>query len=681
MSSFFARAALSVRLFDRVRLGLALVPVVLGWVLQPVCGQSLSTAIRSVSWGVDTQSKNGPGVWSASISTISTQTSTVTSNHVDGTGTVNVGWGQSDAGSTMFCKFDLQDPMNFLLGGFVKGYDTFQGQPAGGGSCHVTLSKDGVEIALANCPQVAPFDQVVPFSFNGTLAPGEYTLWVNAFAASGGSPTYDDGGYAQYSIQFDLQPVCDATNPQSCFTAHSTPGCSNSGCCSFVCDADPFCCETMWDGVCASEADAACTPAFVTGPIINPWNGHRHRLLDSTYWADSLPGIADTQHGFITIHNALENQWVRDALLNNIPGWTPVPAFIGLSDFDVEGDFAWSSGQPFDFADWYPGEPNDQDGEDVVEMSHLHGLWNDISAGVTRAAITDSWRSMCGGPFAGDCYEEGSTKGCADESCCNAICDVDPFCCDAIWDDVCASEASSYCEPSIVAGPFQNPTSGHRYYVLSPTSFSVAERRARELGGHLATINSAAEATWVAWAVYVALGINNYAIGLDDQAIGNSFRWADGAPVTHTAWRSGQPSLTSLPGRALVGSDQLWNEVPIGAIGPAVVEAPCLCDTTLDGTVGGADLAGLLGAWGTQNPTFDFTLDGFVDAADLSVMLGEWGSCFGGPACVIHASPSSNQPGCDSCVCGLDPACCEITWDAMCVYLAKYQCPFACNCP
>ncbi|MBL9120667.1 MAG: hypothetical protein JNL80_12220 [Phycisphaerae bacterium] len=628
------------------------------------------------------QSTTSLGPWSAAIGTSVYQTSTVLPGHLDAESSITLGWGTQTAESNLHVVFDLSGYSAVALSGSLTAYQTtWGGPPLHHGTCHLTLSQGDADIFFVQSPQAAPYDAPVAFDFTAILAPGQYELDIHAWVYSYQSIMILETGTAQFDVTLDIAEVCGGSAAGECLSPHDGLGCSDAGCCGFVCDHDPFCCETVWDSICASEAEAWCTPAFVTGPIINPWNGHRHRLIDSTYWADALPGVAGTEHGFITIRSELENVWVRDALLNNIPGWTPAPAFIGLSDVEQEGEFVWSSGEPFTFADWYPGEPNDLDGEDVVEMSHLHGRWNDISSSVTRAAVTDSWRTMCGGPLAGDCYKEGSTKGCADEACCNAICDIDAFCCDAIWDETCASEASGYCEPSVMAGPFRNPSTGHRYYILSPTSWSLAERTARELGGHLVTFNSLAEATWVAWAVHVALGVNNYAIGLDDQAVGGTFRWADGAPVTYTAWRSGQPALGAAPGRAAVGADQLWSEVPIGAIGPAVVETACLCDTTLDGTVNGADLAGLLGAWGSHDPNFDFTADGVVDGADLSIMLGAWGSCFGGPACVVHASAGSQQPGCDSCVCGLDPSCCEISWDSMCVYLAKYQCPFACQCP
>lgn len=64
-------------------------------------------------------------------------------------------------------------------------------------------------------------------------------------------------------------------------------------------------------------------------------------------------------------------------------------------------------------------------------------------------------------------------------------------------------------------------------------------------------------------------------------------------------------------------------------IGDADVTLPpvnaCPPDLNGDGTVDAADLAQLLGAWGTG--TVDFDGDGETDAVDLSILLGGWGSC------------------------------------------------------
>jgi hypothetical protein len=57
---------------------------------------------------------------------------------------------------------------------------------------------------------------------------------------------------------------------------------------------------------------------------------------------------------------------------------------------------------------------------------------------------------------------------------------------------------------------------------------------------------------------------------------------------------------------------------------------PCAADLNDDGVVDAADLAVLLGAWGTTVPVgtgADVDWDGDIDGADLAVLLGAWGGC------------------------------------------------------
>jgi hypothetical protein len=56
-----------------------------------------------------------------------------------------------------------------------------------------------------------------------------------------------------------------------------------------------------------------------------------------------------------------------------------------------------------------------------------------------------------------------------------------------------------------------------------------------------------------------------------------------------------------------------------------VVAAPCPADLNGDGVVGGADLGGLLAAWGTNGGDIDG--NGDTDGADLGVLLAGWGNC------------------------------------------------------
>ncbi|MGA1018502.1 MAG: putative metal-binding motif-containing protein, partial [Phycisphaerales bacterium] len=54
---------------------------------------------------------------------------------------------------------------------------------------------------------------------------------------------------------------------------------------------------------------------------------------------------------------------------------------------------------------------------------------------------------VCGDPAAGDCCEANGTPYCSDESCCSAVCAVDPFCCETSWDSICVEAAGKICDP------------------------------------------------------------------------------------------------------------------------------------------------------------------------------------------------------------------------------------------
>jgi hypothetical protein len=53
-------------------------------------------------------------------------------------------------------------------------------------------------------------------------------------------------------------------------------------------------------------------------------------------------------------------------------------------------------------------------------------------------------------------------------------------------------------------------------------------------------------------------------------------------------------------------------------------ELPNIADINGDGVVDGADLARVLGAWGTSASGGDINGDGIVDGADLALVLANW---------------------------------------------------------
>ena len=57
-----------------------------------------------------------------------------------------------------------------------------------------------------------------------------------------------------------------------------------------------------------------------------------------------------------------------------------------------------------------------------------------------------------------------------------------------------------------------------------------------------------------------------------------------------------------------------------------VTGAGCVADLDGSGGVDGADLATLLGSWGSPGAS-DFDQSGATDGADLATLLGAWGAC------------------------------------------------------
>ncbi|MBX3355245.1 MAG: hypothetical protein KF724_06065 [Phycisphaeraceae bacterium] len=62
---------------------------------------------------------------------------------------------------------------------------------------------------------------------------------------------------------------------------------------------------------------------------------------------------------------------------------------------------------------------------------------------------------------------------------------------------------------------------------------------------------------------------------------------------------------------------------------PFTPKNPCPADLSGDGSVGGADVAIVLGSWGPVPPgtPADLNGDGVVNGADIAILLGAWGAC------------------------------------------------------
>jgi hypothetical protein len=533
--------------------------------------------------------------------------------------------------------------------------------------------KNASNAVLFNAPTSGNFDTTLD------LQNGDYVLEIAANITASGSST---GGTFNYSLDLTkvtATPGCGVPGSGSCAAAKATPFCDDAACCTLICSFDPFCCATQWDLACASAANETCYPQAIAGPMIDPKTGRTHRLFSEGGWAIAKGLAAQANEKLVTIRNARENEWIRRNLLNNVPGLQPDEAWIGFNDIATEGTFVWDSGLPVTYTFWALGEPNNNEGlEDFAVMKEVNGRWNDLPPYVGRRAVTEKGYAICG--TSGSCFTTHSA-GCNDESCCNLVCAIDPFCCDTSWDGVCVSRANEFCATTIAAGPFVNPKTKNRYYVTTSGAWSTAQRVAMDMNGYVGVPNDAAENEWIRLNLAnAAVGPTQLWLGLHDQMIEGSFQTVLGPIASYTNWAAGEPNNSNNEDFVILSNTTSgkWNDIGNLFKLRAVIEVPCIGDINSDGKVDAADLGTLLGGWGTADG--DLNADGITDAADLALLLGGWGSCGVSNCCSSHGGTGCDQPGCTNCVCQLDPFCCQTQWDAICADEAANECNNACQC-
>lgn len=103
----------------------------------------------------------------------------------------------------------------------------------------------------------------------------------------------------------------------------------------------------------------------------------------------------------------------------------------------------------------------------------------------------------------------------------------------------CAASAKA----EILGGPIYNAATGHAYYILTPNSWANSENEAMRLGGHLVTINDAAEQDWV-YSTFARFNGDwrNLWIGFNDLAVEGAFTWASGETSAYSNWYTEEPN-------------------------------------------------------------------------------------------------------------------------------------------
>ena len=263
----------------------------------------------------------------------------------------------------------------------------------------------------------------------------------------------------------------------------------------------------------------------------DPATGRLYAETDRLDWANARAQAQAWGADLATINNAAENTFVADTFKGSDPNISNRDHYkwIGLNDKAAEGTWQWASGEPVAYTNWHsPAEPSG-DGDTVnmffnTQDTARYAKWNDLPEDQALYAIAEKAGRV------------------------------------PVWR--------------------YNPTTKHWYAETDALYSTEAEKQAQAWGGHLVTINDAAEEAWL-----VANGYDYRWIGFNDQDTEGHWVWAagdggygdgqwpnwvDGTSYAH--WGAGEPNNSTNEDYAQLRSTG-WNDYPNAREIQGIVEA------------------------------------------------------------------------------------------------------------
>ncbi len=463
-----------------------------------------------------------------------------------------------------------------------------------------------------------------------------------------------------------------------CCTPHMGPGCNDADCSAAICALLPFCCDVIWDGLCADAATAEpqCLGTSNTCPappcgdgvaqVGEPCDGidlGDHSCVTQGFEGGPLACQADCL-GFDTSACADFGGDCCQVGGNGTPGCEASDCTVAVCAIDsdccsVAWDGACATVASNELACQGVGGfcpqlscgDNSLEGDEVCDGANLAGqTCNSVgfAGGGTLACQPDCAGLDTSGCFGGDCCTDNGTPGCNDATCTGAVCATDPACCDTAWTEPCATLA--------VAHPACAPVDS------CPT---VA------CGNNQAEVGEACDGTDLAGEDCASQGFGGGPLACQGDCLGFD---VSGCFEGDCCSGHGTPGCDRAACTATICAtnpsccDVAWDAACAAA---AAVEAVCQGIGTCPATACGNDLAqpGEL-CDGTDLPDLDCVSQGFVGgtlACAVSCLDVDTSGCFTGDCCTANGTPGCDDVTCAGGVCTLDPFCCGNTWDGICV--------------
>jgi hypothetical protein len=461
---------------------------------------------------------------------------------------------------------------------------------------------------------------------------------------------------------FPFPPPCPGEG--DCFEQLLTPGCEDQVCCTVVCQLDASCCNNAWDFMCVFLADSLCDdflPDKCLPSAESCFSAHETPYCRSADCSDAVcvfDGFCCEESwdgACVNSANVLCAQGSGSLLAGECFEPHPSP---GCSDWACSERvcfddafcciFVWDalcadlavvvcrSGPCFSIHDtagcaseeimlFVCGQlPDccqiswDQECRDLAQEKFLP-LTNPRGPGFCTGALCVP---DCGDEEAGDCFVEKLTPNCADQKCCTNVCFSDTLCCTELWDEICVFLAKSICADlwADETFPAGDVCAGPCFIVKNLPNCSDADC------SKLVCLDlpSCCETEWDLFCV--------------EQAF-----WA-----CRDCGDKGTGDCCSSHPTPYCNDEDCCEEV-------------CLFDPFC---------CSLGGAWDffcvEQARSLCPVLCPVFGCGDPST-----GSCFSS-----HPSPFCSDEVCCDFVCGLvEPFCCEVVWDDLCVQIAQFFCP------
>jgi subtilisin-like proprotein convertase family protein len=256
--------------------------------------------------------------------------------------------------------------------------------------------------------------------------------------------------------------------------------------------------------------------------------------------------------------------------------------------------------------------------------------WDGICANEAQAKCGNP---VCGGPGTGPCNLPSNLPGCDDPVCCKKICLIDPFCCDTAWDAICVDEAiDKGCVPP---PPPPNDDCADRIDVVNGTTPFTNVNATNDGPQPCGLIGSDV------WYNYNSTINGTLTINTNGSPFDTVLAVYDGC---------------SCPPGALIDCDDDDGDGLNSLVTFPVVAGGCYKIQV--GGFNGAQGAGVL------NITKEIVV----------VCPPNDNNCFQASA---DGSAGCNDPVCCLAVCEQDPFCCNTTWDGICANEAQAKCGFA----